>query len=128
MEIQEMLTKIRSVTICLNSHPDCEPDSEFQDRIDDLLKVEAELKSKVYEVSETHRNQIVVDLINKNGRLVDKNEILKKELAESNDLISSNIDENLKQFKTIQELSEINAQLQKSNRKLLNMVSVYNEK
>lgn len=121
MEIQEMLTKIRSVAICLNSHPDCEDDSEFQDRIDDLLKIEAGLKARICEVSGTHRNQIVKDLI-------ESNEILKKELREAREIVFSSTDENIRLNAKVEELAEINAQLQKSNRKLLKTVSIYNEK
>lgn len=44
MSTLEMIHKIASVKMCLMSHPDNEPNSEFADRIEDLQEIEDELK------------------------------------------------------------------------------------
>lgn len=36
MEIEEKISKLNSILLCLQAHPDNEPDSEFADRISDL--------------------------------------------------------------------------------------------
>jgi len=43
MDNEEMIKRINSVTLCLMAHPHNEPDSEFADRIDDLIKVKESL-------------------------------------------------------------------------------------
>jgi len=118
MENEEMITRVRSVMLCLTAHPHYEEGSEFQDRVQDLLEIEAELKSRLCDVTENHRNQIVKTLMDTNELLKDKLSAMQKEAIESTELISSNIDENLKQFKTIQELSEINLELHKNLHKM----------
>lgn len=41
MEKEEVLRKINSVFLCLQSHPDNEINSEFADRINDLIEIES---------------------------------------------------------------------------------------
>jgi hypothetical protein len=43
MNKKEILQKIKSVKLCMQAHPDNEPDSEFADRITDLIEIEKEL-------------------------------------------------------------------------------------
>ena len=45
MKTKEMLQKIKSVLLCLSAHPDNEQNSEFEDRIEDLIEIEEYLKS-----------------------------------------------------------------------------------
>ena len=40
-----MSTKINSVLLCMMAHPDNQPDSEFADRIDDLIEIQNQLKN-----------------------------------------------------------------------------------
>lgn len=40
MTIKEMLKKIRSVKLCMMVHPDNTKNSEFADRISDLIDIE----------------------------------------------------------------------------------------
>lgn len=61
MDKETLLRKIQSVKLCLMVHPDYEPDSEFEDRIDDLQEIEDSLivsdKTKeqlAYEVCQAH--------------------------------------------------------------------------
>ncbi len=39
MDTKEMKVKVNSVLLCMMAHPDNEPNSEFADRIDDLLSI-----------------------------------------------------------------------------------------
>jgi len=43
MRKEEILQKIKSVLLCLSAHPDNEQGSEFEDRIEDLIEIEAYL-------------------------------------------------------------------------------------
>lgn len=44
MKLEKILSKIRSVKLCLEAHPDYEKDSEFEDRVSDLESLEKELR------------------------------------------------------------------------------------
>ena len=46
--MQEILNKIKSVKLCLMAHPDNQEDSEFEDRISDLIDIEHELQKSSY--------------------------------------------------------------------------------
>ena len=46
--MQEILNKIKSVKLCLMAHPDNQEDSEFEDRISDLIDIEHELQKRSY--------------------------------------------------------------------------------
>ena len=46
MDNKEMSTKINSVRLCMMAHPDNQPDSEFSDRIDDLVEIQNQLKTQ----------------------------------------------------------------------------------
>ena len=43
MNFKEISKKVNSVILCLMAHPDNEPDSEFADRIDDLIDVKDQI-------------------------------------------------------------------------------------
>ena len=47
MKIEEMLSKLRSIELCLSAHPDNEEHSEFADRIEDLQEIQIELKNQL---------------------------------------------------------------------------------
>lgn len=38
-KLNEIVSKLKSVQLCMMAHPDNEPDSEFEDRIDDLEEI-----------------------------------------------------------------------------------------
>lgn len=44
MDREEMLKKIKSVLLCLKAHPDNKQNSEFADRITDLMEIQIELE------------------------------------------------------------------------------------
>ena len=44
---KEILKKIKSVILCLEAHPDNEPNSEFADRIKDLKDVQQAVKKEL---------------------------------------------------------------------------------
>ena len=46
MNDNEILTKIKSVLLLLLAHPDNEPESEFADRIDNLIDIKNELNER----------------------------------------------------------------------------------
>ena len=50
------ISKLQSVLLCLQAHPDNEKDSEFADRIDDLETIIAEIKAD---------EKYIVDLLRK---------------------------------------------------------------
>ena len=39
MKRQEILKRLNSVNLCMMAHPDNQPNSEFADRIDDLIEI-----------------------------------------------------------------------------------------
>lgn len=43
MEKSEIIKKLNSTILCLTAHPDNEPDSEFADRINDLIEIKDEI-------------------------------------------------------------------------------------
>ncbi|MBW7838598.1 MAG: hypothetical protein H3C36_02935 [Chitinophagaceae bacterium] len=43
--MNELLSKLRSIQLCLMAHPDNEPDSEFADRISDLEDLPKEIEN-----------------------------------------------------------------------------------
>jgi hypothetical protein len=46
MKIEDdLLSKTRSVILCLKAHPNYEPDSEFWDRVEDLEQIEQYFKN-----------------------------------------------------------------------------------
>lgn len=49
MEEKEILQKLKSVFLCLQAHPDNEIDSEFADRISDLVDIESFIKKQFTE-------------------------------------------------------------------------------
>ena len=60
--MQEILNKIKSVKLCLMAHPDNQEDSEFEDRILDLIDIEHELQKSSY--SEEEVEIIIQKLMN----------------------------------------------------------------
>ena len=48
MEVKEILKKVNSILLCMIAHPDNEPDSEFADRVDDLIEIQEALNSSDY--------------------------------------------------------------------------------
>lgn len=46
MEQREIIMKLKSIKLCLMAHPDNEPDSEFEDRINDIVDIENYFKAK----------------------------------------------------------------------------------
>ena len=47
MKNKEILEKIRRILFCLTTHPDNELNSEFADRIDDLIDIRDELYKRL---------------------------------------------------------------------------------
>jgi len=46
MNDNEILKRVKSTVLCLMAHPDNEPNSEFADRIDDLIDIRDELSER----------------------------------------------------------------------------------
>jgi len=46
MKNKEIINKIESVILCLMAHPDFEPNSEFEDRINNLFEIKKELSER----------------------------------------------------------------------------------
>ena len=46
MNNDEILKRVKSTILCLMAHPDNEPNSEFADRIDDLIDIRDELSER----------------------------------------------------------------------------------
>lgn len=44
--MKDILSKLKSVELCLSAHPDNEPNSEFADRITDLIEISKQIKLK----------------------------------------------------------------------------------
>lgn len=44
--MKDILSKLKSVELCLSAHPHNEPNSEFADRITDLIEISEQLKYK----------------------------------------------------------------------------------
>ena len=47
--------KIRALILCLEAHPDNEPDSEFADRLSDLYSLESDIEDYVNEKLEGNK-------------------------------------------------------------------------
>lgn len=45
--MKDILSKLKSVELCLSAHPDNEPNSEFADRITDLIEISKQIKLKI---------------------------------------------------------------------------------
>jgi len=46
MNDKEILKRVKSLLLCLMAHPDNQPDSEFVDRINDLIDIRDELSER----------------------------------------------------------------------------------
>ena len=61
MDNKEMVKKVNSVILCLMAHPNNEPDSEFADRIDDLIEVKESLvKNNVVLADVSHHRELLI--------------------------------------------------------------------
>lgn len=88
--MQEILNKIKSVKLCLMAHPDNQEDSEFEDRILDLIDIEHELQKSSYSEEEVKKIafNFYYDMSNKMG-------VFENLISEN----ATNVDVWLEQFK-----------------------------
>lgn len=59
MKPEEILKRIKSVKLCMMSHPDNEPNSEFSDRINDLTQIQEALIIPVIKDCSTCKHEMV---------------------------------------------------------------------
>lgn len=55
---QKITYKIRSLILCLEAHPDYEPDSEFADRLSDLRSLQEDIEEYATEAIKADRERV----------------------------------------------------------------------